>query len=416
MSVALTVLGWILAAAAVAVAVALFVGRRPAVRSCPRCRHPLTPGIVVAHTPCTECGRPIHGERDAWRRRRHPVIGSLVLLIALTLSAWSAGETVRTTVLKVILSEYKVEETHTVFDCQVEILRPRWDDVPDLWLQRVRIHRAGRVVFDSEVHLPSVGGAWIAADSWESAPPQMMLIPVLWLRSDSGGSGGYSDTWVFDLEGRGGFLPRFHLQNGLFEESFVDGGGKPGPAQTHPVHPADGGSIPPAPSRWHQWLLGFRCWLNSGAANTSPAVDGWLDRDGFVPRPVDPAADRARDGFRADFGIDRALAEIASTVSELEAADDAHRFDPSDCVFGPLLRVYLPLVFAGHAREAAIFLRDAHRGGLGKLLESGAVSDLPRSLEAFEAMLHARILEVDVDGIALDRNGGRLVSTGDLGE
>ncbi|MFM1822515.1 MAG: hypothetical protein RI967_781 [Planctomycetota bacterium] len=344
------------------------------------------------------------------------MIGSFILVVGLLLGAWSAGEAVQTAVLKLILSDYKVEKTQAVFDCQVELLHPRWDDEPDLWLDRVRIRRGGRVVFDSEVLHPSVGGAWIAADSSESAPPSESLIPVLWLRSDSGGSGGYSETWVFGLEGRGGFLPRLHLQDGLFEESLVERGGKPGPAQTHPVHPADGGSVPPAPSRWSQWLLGFRYWLTSGAASTSPVVDGWLGQDGFVPRPVDPAADRARDGFRADFGIDRALAEIATTVAELDAADDAHRFDPSDRVFGPLLRVYLPLVFAGHAREAAIFLREAHRGGLGRVLESGGVSDLPRSLEAFEAMLHARILEEDRDEIALDRNGGSLTRVRDLGE
>ncbi len=322
--------------------------------------------------------------------------------------AWSAGPGFQTACLRLILSSQKVEETHHTFGCTIEILRPRWTDLPEPLEERVRIRRHGRLVFDSEMPHPSAGAAWIG--NGRSKPS-----PAIWVRSDSGGSGGYSETWVFDLEGDGGFLPRLHLENGWFEEATRWGPGSgTGPGTTHRVHPRDGGAVPAAPSEWRQPVLGFRYWLTSGAGSPAPLLKGWLDwSKGFVigPAPDAAASTTGTTATTATTPVARALAEIATAGMDLESVQTS-----SDAVFSPLLRVYLDLVFEGRAREAAEFLRDAHRGGLARVLESGAVSDLPRSLEAFEAMLHARILEEEFHWVALERNGGALVSVRDLDE
>lgn len=362
---------------------------------------------MIRDSACSECGFILQNDAAAWRRRRAPLIGLLLLIFATTTGLWMAGSGVQRRILTVVLGEYRVEATHTIFDCRVEILRHRWNDGPIPLFERVRIHRRGRIVFDSEVMYPELGSAWVGVHASEgdvlTSVPNLSC-PALWLRSHSGGSGGYSETWIFELGSTGGFLPRLHLEDGFFEES-RDG---VGPGFTHPVHPDDGGAVPPAPSRWIQPVLGFRYWLTSGAGSPAPILEGVLDwSHGFVPCAVDTTVEPAP----AEFGIERALAVIARAASDLDSVRVS-----SDAVFSPLLVVYLDLVYAGRSRDAARFLRDAHRTGLGRVLESGAVSDLPRSLEAFESMLHERILRQDFREIVLDRNGGLLVRVHDLDE
>ncbi|MFM7134111.1 MAG: hypothetical protein ACKO0W_07330 [Planctomycetota bacterium] len=235
----------------------------------------------------------------------------------------------------------------------------------------VEIDQAGAIVFRAEVINPSAGSCTI--ESAMSGDP----VKALWIRSDSGGSNRYSETYIF-LPTLVGVLPAAVLTNGLFKVlTDIDG--------------------EPQPSIWVEPDLTYRYWLTSGVSSPVPVVRGvvleaagvrWFETDPELI-PTDGQLAAALERVRTD----------AARTTEAHTADHA---------LGAALAPFLDLVYAGQAQRAWSFLRECDAAGLGDVLRSGSLSDAPRSLEALEIALRGQLMRSPFIDLVLRRNGGSI--------
>ena len=378
-------IGWGLAAVGLAVTIVALRGRATAYPVCRRCRHPAPAaarGIAASGgqpedpheatqkdpppSTCSECGAPFRTPRDLTQRVRHPQIASFALIITILGAALGLGNGGWTTIGKAVLPRYRVGNTQTFDSMRVRILTPRWSD--DFADDIVEVEIAGTLVYRTAMLHPSVGLATIparaAADPTEHPGAQSDADTLLWIRSDTGGSGGYSTTYCFRTEPDGVFLPFVTLANGLFEGD-----------------------------AWRQPDVTYRYWLTSGAASPVPSLRARPTEAGLEFLP--PAA--------AEGPSAAELAAIVRTVSDI--AVDAHA---QDLMLGPTLRGFLDLVYAGRAEEAWTLLADCWNAGLSRLAASGSVADFPRSREALETMLMQRMATSPYHDELLRRNNGSI--------
>lgn len=235
----------------------------------------------------------------------------------------------------------------------------------------VEINQLGTIVFRAEVINPSAGSCTI--ESAMSGDP----VKALWIRSDSGGSNRYSETYVF-LPTLVGVLPAAVLTNGLFKVlTDIDG--------------------EPQPSIWVEPDLTYRYWLTSGVSSPVPVVRGvvleaagvrWFETDPELI-PTDGQLAAALERVRTD----------AARTTEAHTADHA---------LGSALAPFLDLVYAGQAQRAWSFLRECDAAGLGDVLRRGSLSDAPRSLEALEIALRGQLMRSPFIDLVLRRNGGSI--------
>jgi hypothetical protein len=276
---------------------------------------------------------------------------------------------------RLVLPRYVVKKTHTIHGCEVVISRPRWRE--DMALPRVEVRLAHRTVFTSTMSHPSAGGARVR-DPFCDDP-----VPLLWIRSDSGGSLGLSQTFIFqpgaDEEGQPEFLPYTILSEGAFAKS--------DPEQ-------------PEPDVWVAYDINYAYWLTTGANSPSVALRGTPTPSGIVWLDPDPsdAPDQARlDGVRAKL---RALATAPRT--------DASASMVSDEALGLVLDPFIELVYAGRAQDAWAFLRAAYADGLGTVTIESPRAEVPRSLEALEAALVEQMQRSKFIDEVLRRNRGSI--------
>jgi len=285
------------------------------------------------------------------------LIGLIGLILALTLTGFGLGNKGLDLLLHWILPRYKVETTQQLAGAVVRISSPRWPEEDFLDLVEVMVD--GAVCFRATVEHPSSGEVRIAGPN----------APLLWIRSTSSGSGGYSTTWLFRSGGMaGGVVPVGVLENGVFEGS-----------------------------TWVQPDVTYRYWLTSSAASPTPVLRARIDPE--ASGPAKPLVFLEADAPPSP----SALAELKATVAATEPS--VHAADP---ILGAALRGFLDLVYAGHAREAWMFFRECYDGGIGRLVESGFVADLPRSREAFESVLVERMRQSPYYNELLRRNGGSI--------
>lgn len=358
--------------AGVAIAWVGFRGRRVDGPLCPKCLYPLR-GISDSggHLSgiCPECGCTIDGKtrpRNRLPGRYKKSIGRFLLTCSLALWLWNGAWM---GFARVALPQYQVFSTHRIAQLDIRVLTPRWPD--DLSDDVVEIDQAGRLVFRSEVAHPTVGSCII--ESAMSGDP----VEALWIRSDSGGTNRYSETYVFRPTPVG-VLPAAVLTNGLFKE----------------VSDSDG---EPQPSIWIEPDLTYRYWLTSGFSSPVPVVRGvvveaagvrWFETDPeLIPTDGQLAASLER--VRTD----------AARTTEAHTADHA---------LGAALAPFLDLVYAGQAQRAWSFLRECDAAGLGDVLRRGSLSDAPRSLEALEVALRGQIMRSPFIDLVLRRNGGSI--------
>jgi hypothetical protein len=197
----------------------------------------------------------------------------------------------------------------------------------------------------------------------------------VWIRSDSGGSGGFSTTYLFQTSNDDEFLPAALLDNGVF------------------VSAAPGSDR----SVWRQADLSYRYWITSGAGSPTPTLEA-VPREipgGHQIRFLDPAPNAGPTAEQLGTALDR-LRDASANATD------------SERILSSTLRPFLDLVYAGRAPDAWRFLDDAFDARLASLLESGAVSDLPRSREAFRAVLHEQMQRSPFHQELLRRNGGSI--------
>jgi len=247
----------------------------------------------------------------------------------------------------------------------MRILSPRW--IEDDLYSVVEVYLSSQLSYRAPVLHPSVGevslvnpGSYRPGDLTE-AP---RTLDYIWIREDTGGSGGFSTTFVFEADSEGRLRPVATLENGFFTKD-----------------------------HWVQPDMTYRYWLTSGAASPTPGLAGiptyqgmhWLD-----PRPVDA---RTPDNLR-------------ELVERIRTAQPS--LPPADSVVGPALRGFLNLVYSGRAPDAWRFLDECFDAGLARFLESDAVADLPRSREAFRGALLEKMRQSPFHAQLLRFNGGSI--------
>lgn len=374
-------LDW-LAVALVALGVIGFTLGRKGWRSerllCGRCFHALAVTERTGLRPdakCPECGANLQATGGVRRERPSVLLKSIGLVLCVSGVSFWLWNGAFNGLARLVLPRYVVKETHTIHGCEVVISQPRWRE--DLALPRVEVRLAHRTVFTSTMSHPSAGGARVR-DPFCDDP-----VPLLWIRSDSGGSLGLSQTFIFqpgaDEEGQPDFLPYAILSEGAF-------------AKSDPERPE--------PDVWVAYDINYAYWLTTGANSPSVALRGtptpsgiaWLD-----PDPSD-APDQARlDGVRVKL---RTLATAPRT--------DAPASMVSDEALGLVLDPFIELVYAGRAQEAWAFLRAAYADGLGTVTIESPRAEVPRSLEALEGALVEQMQRSKFIDEVLRRNRGSI--------
>ncbi len=373
-------------------------GRRSDRLHCAKCLHALAQTSLAEIAPdacCPECGHPLSSSsessasgssRGATKPTRSSVRTSLprplITSIGLFLACAGVGFWLYNGALgglgRLVLPRYQVKETQTLLDCEVTIFKPRWSD--DLASPIVEIRQRGRVVFASAMSHPSVGSARLQDPLCEEP------VSLLWIRSDSGGSLGLSETFTFrvgdatsDDTGYPDFLPYAVLHEGSF-------------AKSDPEQPES--------DVWIAYELAYKYWLTTGVNSPTIAMRGTPTPSGIVWKSPDESEAPNADELETIAGRVRALA----TATEPEMFTSAH----CDQALGLVLDAFLELVYAGRARDAWPFLRARYKDGLGTLMTASQRAEVPRSLDAFERAILEQMQRSSFIQEILRRNGGSI--------
>ncbi len=353
-------------------------GRRTDRLHCGKCLHALAqtrPDAIAAGALCPECGHSLSvagGLRQTLPRPYIKWFGRILICSGVAFWLWNgAFEGFG----RLLLPRYRVENTQTILGCQVVVSQPRWSD--DLASPLVEVRQSGRVVFASTMSHPSVGSARLQ-DPFCEEP-----VTLLWVRSDSGGSLGLSETYAFRIGGGDAPLPDFLPFAVLHEGAFI----KSTPEQAEP-------------DIWIAYDLTYKYWLTTGVNSPSVALRGTPTSSKIVWSDADPSAapDEVRlQGVRAKL---RTLAAASET--------DAFAGSKSDEALGLVLDAFLELVYEGRSNEAWHFLRASYNDGLESLTISSQRAEVPRSLEALERVLLEQMQRSPYLGEILRRNGGSI--------
>lgn len=283
--------------------------------------------------------------------------------MALAGIGFGLGSDSRTRLLKLVTPRYRVESTLKIKSATVRVLRPWWSDEID---SRVEVEVGGRLAYQSDMLNPGAGGLNLDTDG---SP-----VEALWIRSDSGGSAGFSTTYVFSVDGgpgRSELLPVAVLENGWFETTEAD-------------HRAI----------WIQPDLTYMYLWASRAGSPFPRVRAELHLSGgLVILDPPPGSGPTRSE------LDAARAEIASLPIDEYARDR---------VVGLTLEPFFDLVYAGRANEAWEFLRSCFPVGIARVDADPRFASERRTLEAWEADLLARMHESASRELIERFNGGSI--------
>ena len=375
-------LGWVTVVAGAGLVVLGNRGLRAAQPFCARCWHPIHPGGAVVGQVCVECGTAFGRATDIATRYRRPMFKWIGLILTLVGATLCIGLERRIAVLKRILPLTKVESTQTLGLCEVTIYAPCWPS--DASERRIEVRLDGNVVYATNAFYPSAGLASFERVLTEgNSFGDGKLRDLLWVRFDSGGSGGFSDTYFFEAEPGGEFLPAAITHNGSLEgarsDDWFDG------------------------SVWRQTDLSYRYRWTSGFAGPQPTLRGIPGDDGLMfltPLPAEaPTAEQ--------------LAQLRATVANAPLDAGAR-----DTILGATLSGFFDLVYSGRAVDAWVFFRGCFNDGIARLIadakpegeDSGGFREeqLPRTREAWEAMLLEAMLESEFIVELQGRNGGSI--------
>jgi len=292
-----------------------------------------------------------------------PLIASLGLVFLLFGIAFGIGNAGRVAVLKAITPRYVVVSTTKFGSTAVRILDPLWEDD---FGSRIEVEVGGKLAYQSDMLHPSVGEVTLPGGESGS-------LRLLWIQSNSGGSGGYTDTYLFSgLDGAGAssFLPFAVLQNGVFTTRGEEGR-----------------------VVWLQPDITYRYVWTSGAGSPVPTLDAiptpaglsFLDPPpGSGPKPSELEAIKAR-------------------ISSVPLDATAHGI-----VVAEVLQGFFNLVYAGRGAEAWGFFRECYRIGIARVEADPSFKEPPRSCEQWERELSDTMAKSPFWAEVLRINGGSL--------
>jgi hypothetical protein len=355
--------GWLAVVVGLGLAVVGLRGRALPRPVCRRCSYPFERSDGLVGRVCSECGAAIKSQKDLKSTIRRASLGFFGLFLTLTGLWFGVGGEARTRVLKLVTPRYRVEKTLNIKSSTVHLLRPVWSDDSG---SRVEVEVGGRLAYQSDIWNPDAGGLNIDSEG--------LPVEALWIRANSGGSAGFSTTYVFSVDGdpgRSGLLPVAVLENGWFETT-----------------EADGRAI------WIQPDLTYRYVWTSGVASPVPILRAELSVSGglaFLDSPPGSGPTPSE--------LDAARAEIASLPIDEFARDR---------VVGLALKPFFQLVYVGRANEAWEFFRSCYAVGIARVDADPQFASERRTLEAWEEDLLARMHESAFRAEIERINGGSL--------
>ena len=360
-------IGWLGFGLGVVLALTGFRGRRTALPYCRHCGHSIPPDTASPGQTCTECGKRLSRPRDIRTSSRRPLIGLIGLILAASSLTFLHGEKVWNWAGHLLLPPYRVTKTDVYPWGALRTSEPRWPE--DDFRGLVEVLVDGQVWFRTKIIHPTAGVVRLVRPGPVTPGEQSpTYLDYLWITENPGGSGGYSTTYLFVQPTNGELRPVCTLENGLFQGN----------------------------EYWIQADVTFRYWMTSGAGSPTPVLTGiptsegmrWLDPD---PRSVGPLSE-----YEA----------MKSTIRSVEPSVHS-----ADMFLAPALRGFLNLVYAGQAPAAWAFLDDCFDAGLERFIESGFAADIPRSREAFRAVLVEKMKTSPFFAEVLRRNGGSIAPT-----
>lgn len=337
-------LGW----AVSAVGVMLFIygcRRRGLARPvCRRCGHPFGSTANLVGSVCTECGSAVRSQKDSITQQRSLLIASIGLVIGVAGLSLGVGSGNRTALLKLVTPRYRVDSTTSTGHATIRILEPFWsDDVGS----RVEVEVGGKLAYQTDMWHPEAGEVAIPAEDGD-------MVHALWIRSSTGGSGGYSTTYVFSVEagpGESGLLPLAVLQNGAFDS----------PPETETVV-------------WLQPDLTYRYRWTTASGSPVPMLRAEFTVSGALVF-LDPPAGSGPSSAE--------LEAIKTSLASREIDDHARNQTLADT-----LGVFFDLVYAGRAAEAWQFFRACHATAIARIEADPRFASERMSREAWEREIH----------------------------
>ena len=227
--------------AAAAFAIAAQAALRLPRRGCPRCRYDLAASGPLPLV-CPECGLRVESEAKTRRplfTRRGAIVGSVFLLLAVSVFLLRFREPV----LRAVLPAWRELDAVSQGPWQVRVLERRdQSQSPPEMPRRIEVRFGGRIVSAFEGFLLRAGASTLTAattiDENNVWPPPLLypdlgspdLLPAagtpgmlgdgdgdgrldLAIEDPSGGSGGYTTTYLFALEPSGSATPTAILDN-----------------------------------------------------------------------------------------------------------------------------------------------------------------------------------------------------------
>ncbi len=338
-------------------------------RSCPRCRYDLAASGPLPLV-CPECGLRIESAAKTRRpmfTRRWAIVGGVLLLIAAAVFAARFREPV----LRAILPTWRELDAVSQGPWQVRLLERRdQSQSPPEMPRRIEVRFEGRLAYAFEGFLLRAGASTLtaAAEGGSDAevwPPPLrypdfgssdLLPPAgtpgmlgdgdgdgrldLAIENPSGGSGGYTTTYLFALEPFGSVTPTAILDNVFIvrrddESGFV--------------------AIGFDPQFAYRWT--------SGAGSPRPRLV--RAPDGMVPRsnwPCDAEAMRLPPPSEAQWQL--LLDRVREGVRQARAGARPDADPMSEPWLAPLLATFCDLAYGGHVDLAWQFLDEAWPQGL----------------------------------------------------
>lgn len=348
--------------AIVAFAVAASAALRLPRRGCPRCRYDLAASGPLPLV-CPECGLRVESAAKTRRpivTRRGAIFGSVFLLLAVAVFVLRFREPL----LRAVLPTWRELDAVSQGPWQVRLLERRdQGESPPEMPRRIEVRFEGRLAYAFEGFLLRAGAATLTAATSpdpEAWPPPLRhpdfgssdrLAPAgtpgmlgdgdgdgrldLAIEDPSGGSGGYTTTYLFALEPFGSATPTAILDNVFMvrrddETGFI--------------------AIGFDPQFAYRWT--------SGAGSPRPRVV--LAPDRSVPRsnwPCDAEAMRLPPPSKAQWQtlLDRVREGVHSAQAETRPDADP----PSEPWLAPLLATFCDLAYGGHVDLAWRFLDEA---------------------------------------------------------
>lgn len=305
---------------------------------------------------------------------------------------WGVGITARKAVLRALTPKERVFSTASWAFGEIVVYEPFWPE--DLHEHSVEVTLGGRTVYRSPIAFPVGQPVRVQMDGYG-------VVDGVALTTTQGNNLAGTTTYVFaapvsDLQWSPGTPPTASVLSTIpfIPYTVLSGGYFP------PQQPAEGPSIWRVFEGQYQYLWNPRAW------SPVPSMLATLDDGRVSYLDADAEADMLAK-LEPEAGNDLAAIQAVAIRKAMELARN-----PASGVrvwSGPLLEVFFDLAYAGHAREAWRFFREAYPAVRAVAAEESSDRGLfesPDSLEAWEKSILNAMGGSPLFDEVLRRNGG----------